>query len=251
MGPAQSIIEVMEQCKGARSLACGFFVPGCKGAGLMSPTTDLTRVQALECTQEQHLLGMACRDGWDARVVGSSVTRLRVHLPASSMSHMFPDPAIDPLRPENEGEAVGWERLAQLPNLTHLAIVYRPSERYPIEMVFEHLLKLVSPPDPTAPLPAAQEVGLTQPQHTIQPHPNLHLILIQVVSPSTGPSPSIPALNALAQATGGPALQIVAERAPMSAAVQWEEAVRAGRTVWEGAEEEVARRVKESDSKRL
>ncbi|TCD69802.1 hypothetical protein EIP91_006115 [Steccherinum ochraceum] len=244
MGPAQSIIDVLEACQGVDSIACSFFLPACKG-GLSHSHYDVSRLQALPCTKEQHLLGMACRDGWDARSVGPSVTHLRVHLPASSMSTMFPSPN-DPIplfHADNEDdEAAGWDHLARLPSLTHLAIVYRPSQRYPITTVFEHLQRLLAPPpasEPTlAPAVPARPVG----------GPALQLILVQVVGTSLGPSPAIDELNRLAVSSSSAAdsrsaLRIVAERAPMSAAVQWEEAVREGRTVWQSAEDVVATRL--------
>ncbi|THH30775.1 hypothetical protein EUX98_g3410 [Antrodiella citrinella] len=131
IGPAHSIVDVVQRCRGAQSIACAFNVPACKGTPV-SPA-DVARMHAWSRTQEQHLLGMACKDGWDARVVGEGVTRLRVHLPASGMATMFPDPLrLQQLAmrvAEEEEDNVGWAPLAQLPNLTHLAIVYRPSER--------------------------------------------------------------------------------------------------------------------------
>ena len=241
MGPAAAIVEVLEACRGVDSLACGFFLPGCKG--LSSVTPDAVRIRALECTKEQHLLGMSCRDGWDPSVVGSGVTHLRVHLPASSMSTMFPLPA-DPVHPptdpfqdqeDQEEEMKGWSRLALLPALTHLAIVYRPSARYPVATVFEQLQRLLVPPSAASPS-----------------MPNLQLILVQVVGTfiiSTVPSPSIAEMNDLAKRTGGSALKIVAERAPASAAVQWEDAVRRGRSVWQDAEEEVTKRMEVAKQK--
>ena len=82
--------------------------------------------------------------------------------------------------------------------------------------------------------------------------PSLELILVQVVGTSiisTVPSPSIAEMNELAKRTGGFALKIVAERAPGSAAVQWEDAVRRGRAIWQDAEEEIAKRMEVAKQK--
>ena len=67
----------------------------------------------------------------------------------------------------------------------------------------------------------------------------LQLILIQVVGTKKDTSfaeETVKALNAAAVATAGSAFRIVAEHAPLSVARQWEDAVKGGQGVWEGAE---------------
>jgi len=56
-------------------------------------------------------------------------------------------------------------------------------------------------------------------------------------------------LNEAAMKEGGNSMRIVAEAAPMSAVVQWEESVRSGKTVWEMAEEEVNKRFREAEER--
>ncbi|KAH8080268.1 hypothetical protein BXZ70DRAFT_901506 [Cristinia sonorae] len=236
MGPEQAILDVLEACQGVSSLACAFFLPGCK------PTTPMTMLPALAETQthpEQHLLGMACRDGWDTAVIGRSVSHLRVHLPASSLPAMFPSPPPDALEPnddddedEHEGtEPKGWDRIAHLPALTHLALVYRPSDRYPVSTVFDHLQRFLAPLSTASESRASTAAG------------KLELLLVQVVGPSLGPSPHVDEMNALAVSLGASALRVVAERAPMSAAAQWEDAAKEDRSVWQNAEEVVRQRI--------
>jgi len=210
LGPVQTIDRVLAACRGVQSLACGFSLPSYKHV------QGCATVQALDAPREQHLLGVSGRDGWDASLVGPSVTHLRVHL--SSIL--------------NEGsERGGWDRLAQLTNITHLAVVYRPSADKPASALFSDLERLLSPqrtPD------------------TGNKSPSLQLILVQVLGTSSGAFPAdeaIAEVNAAAVATGGSALRIVAERAPLSAGRQWEDSVRGGRGVWEKAEEVVKTRL--------
>ena len=50
-------------------------------------------------------------------------------------------------------------------------------------------------------------------------------------------------VNSEALMAGGSSLRIVAERAPSSATVQWEESVRTGKSVWQDAESVVKERI--------
>ncbi|KAI0630268.1 hypothetical protein C8Q77DRAFT_1064079 [Trametes polyzona] len=221
LGPVQSIDRVLAACAGVQSLACGFSLPS------YLQTQGTQAVQALQQPREQHLLGVACRDGWDASLVGPTVTHLRIHLSS-----------FDSSRPESpfafagtSFEESGWNRLKALPSLSHLAIVYRPSGSTPPTEIIPHLARLFPP----------------------QPHgssddclPALQLVLIQVVGAKKDAAfaaETVKAMNAAAEAAAGPALRIVAELAPSSAARQWEESVRGGRGVWDDAEAAVQARL--------
>ncbi|KIP08438.1 hypothetical protein PHLGIDRAFT_117299, partial [Phlebiopsis gigantea 11061_1 CR5-6] len=59
-GPVDAIDRVLGACRGVDSLACGFSLPSYKAAH------GCATVQALAHPREQHLLALACRDGWDA-----------------------------------------------------------------------------------------------------------------------------------------------------------------------------------------
>ncbi|KAH9892495.1 hypothetical protein C8Q73DRAFT_666361 [Cubamyces lactineus] len=221
LGPVQSIDRVLKACAGVQSLACGF--------SLLSymQTQGSDALQSLKQPREQHLLGVACRDGWDASLVGPTVTHLRIHLTS-----------FDSSRPESPfsfsttpGPDSGWDRLKALPSLTHLAVVYRPSGSTPPTAIIPHLSRLV-PSGPSSDSDA----------HL----PSLQLILIQVVGATKDASfasDTVSALNAAAESAGGPALRVVAELAPFSAAHQWEESVRGGRGVWDSAEAVMQKRL--------
>ncbi|EPT05037.1 hypothetical protein FOMPIDRAFT_46135 [Fomitopsis schrenkii] len=206
LGPVQSIDRVLCACKGVASIACGFNLPGYKqvqGCGAL---------QALQGSREQHLLGLSCRDGWDATVVAPSVTHLRIHVTSASES--------------------SWQRLAQLSALTHLAVVYRHSPCTPSSEVFSALQRLLSLPE-TAPEGAR--------------YPRLELVLVQVigglVARSAAGITAVDEINATAVKAGGASLRIVAECAPMSVVRQWEAAVRGGPGVWDAAREVVTKRL--------
>lgn len=211
LGPIQSIHRILFACAGAQNVACGFSLPAFQQAQGNSALQGLTR------PREQHLLGVACRDGWDASLVNPMVTHLRIHL--SSFDSSRPD------RPfafsDGAGQDPGWDRLKALPALTHLAIVYRPTGATVPAAIIPHLVNLL-------PNGGSGE-GL----------PSLHLILVQVAGAKKDASfaeETVNALNAAAVAAAGSALRIVAERAPLSVARQWEDAVKSGQGVWDGAE---------------
>ncbi|OJT06344.1 hypothetical protein TRAPUB_2806 [Trametes pubescens] len=221
LGPVQSIDRVLAACGGVQSLACGFSLP----SYLQSQGTEA--VQALRQPREQHLLGAACRDGWDAALVGPTVTHLRIHLAAFDSSRPE-SPFAFANTPFHEA---GWDRLHALPALSHLAIVYRPSGSTPPTAIIPHLTRLLPPP-----AHGNEDVCL----------PALQLVLIQVVGAKKDAAfaaETVKALNRAVEAAAGPALRIVAELAPSSAARQWEESVRGGRGVWEDAEDAVRTRL--------
>ncbi|OCH92283.1 hypothetical protein OBBRIDRAFT_727097 [Obba rivulosa] len=210
LGPVQSIDQVLAACKGVQSLACGFSLPSYK------LVKGCATVQALDAPREQHLLGVAGSDGWDAALVGPSVTHLRMHL--SSILN-------------GGSERSGWDRLAQLPQLTHLAVVYRATADKSASALFSDLEHLLSPQRTSG---------------TASKPSNLQLILVQVLGTNSGAFPAdkvIADVNSAAVAAGGNALRIAAERAPLSAARQWEDSVRSGRGVWETGEEVVRARL--------
>ena len=211
-GPTDVIDKVLDSCKGVDSLACGFSLPSYKG-------TDT--VQALECPKEQHLLGMATRDGWDVGMVGPTVTHLRVHLGTPKRLAV---PQGEPI------DAANLDSLSYLPSLTHLALVYKPTKARPATSLVPSLKQLLSPSD-----------GSASPDDA--PRPKLALVLVQVLGTQAAAAASVDALNETALAEGGYALRIVAERAPSSAVCQWEDSVRGGKGVWDTAEEVVRRRL--------
>ncbi|KAI0355563.1 hypothetical protein OH77DRAFT_295958 [Trametes cingulata] len=221
LGPVQSIDRVLTACAGVQSLACGFSLPS------YIQTQGTQAVQALKQPREQHLLGLACRDGWDASLVGSTVTHLRIHLTS-----------FDSSRPESPfafgstpGPESGWDRLKALPSLSHLAIVYRPSGSTPPTAIIPHLSRLLP----------SQSNGDGE-----DCLPSLQLILVQVVGAKKDAAfadETVKALNAAAESAAGQARRIVAELAPSSAARQWEESVRGGQGVWDKAESIVRKRL--------
>lgn len=226
LGPIQSIDRVIHACRGVESLACGFSLPVYKqmqGSDVM---------QALTASREQHLLGLSCRDGWDASLIGPSVTHLRVHITSLAGTSGWPFAFGSP-------DPSHWDRLASLSTLTHLAIVYRPSPSLPAASLFPSLQSLMSP------------------DSTKKEVPRLQLILVQILGSahktrtpaSTIADETIAALNEAAEKAGGPALRIVAESAPLSAALQWEMSVRDGPTIWESAEAVVNERLAKAKTK--
>lgn len=223
LGPVQSIDRVLCACKGVASIACGFNLPGYKqvqGCGAL---------QALQGSREQHLLGLSCRDGWDATVVAPSVTHLRIHVTSFNAG----DQSLFPITSNAESASESsWQRLAQLSALTHLAVVYRHSPCTPSSEVFSALQRLLSLPE-TAPEGAR--------------YPRLELVLVQVigglVARSAAGITAVDEINATAVKAGGASLRIVAECAPMSVVRQWEAAVRGGPGVWDAAREVVTKRL--------
>lgn len=211
LGPVQSIELILNACRGVNSLACGFSLPVSK------EPQGCDSFQRFRSLKEQHLLGLSCRDSWNTALVGPSVTHLRLHL-SPFLGTIFPLA----LSPSEDNEA-GWEGLARLTSLTHLAIVYRPPQSSSVTAILPRLQRLLYPT-------RGIEV------------PRIHLILIQVVeSPLSNPSAVIQLNEAVARA-GSPLLRIVAERAPSSPMVQWERASGEGRTIWNDAEEVLAAR---------
>ncbi|KAI0819988.1 hypothetical protein BC628DRAFT_1413382 [Trametes gibbosa] len=226
IGPMQSIDRVLAACPGVQSLACGFSVP--------SYMQVRNAAHARAQPREQHLLGAACRDGWDPSLVGPTVTHLRIHLAAFDSSR----PEAPFAFPNTPAREAGWARLRALPALSHLAIVYRPSGSTPPAAIIPHLARLfpASCPVSAARRHGGGEVCL----------PSLQLILIQVVGAKKDAAfaaETVKTLNAAAEAAAGPALRVVAELAPSSAARQWEDSVRGGRGVWEEADAAVQRRL--------
>lgn len=230
LGPLQSIDHVIHACRGVQSLACGFSLQGyqqMQGADAM---------QALVRSGEQHLLGLSCRDGWDASLVSPGVTHLRIHVTSMTGTSGWPFAFGSP-------DPSHWDRLASLSTLTHLAIVHRPSPCIPATSLFPSLEALVSPDSATADKDKAR--------------PRLQLILVQIVGAghksrtpaSTVADQTIAALNDAAIKAGGAALRIVAEPAPLSAALQWETSMRGGPGVWEGAEAVVSERLAKAKAK--
>ncbi|KAI0743912.1 hypothetical protein C8Q80DRAFT_1220728 [Daedaleopsis nitida] len=218
VGPIQSIDRVLSACAGVQSLACGFSLPSYQQAH--GPAA----LQALTKPREQHFLGTACRDGWDASLVGTTVTHLRIHL--SSFDSSRPDCPF--AFSDGAGAEAGWARLKALPTLTHLAIVYRPSGVTAPAAIIPHIARL---------FPSV---------HHDDALPQLQLVLVQVVGARKDASfatEAVKTLNAAAIAAGGPALRVVVEHAPLSAAKQWEDAVRGGQSVWDAAEAVVQSRL--------
>ncbi|EJF65399.1 hypothetical protein DICSQDRAFT_99203 [Dichomitus squalens LYAD-421 SS1] len=207
LGPIPSIHRILSACAGAQNVACGFPLPAYK------VSQGDSALQGLTHPREQHLLGVACRDGWDASLVNRTVTHLRIQLPSFDSSHS------------------GWDRLEALPALTHLAVVYRPTGAVPPAAIVPHLAGLL----PSSLSPKG-EGGL----------PALQLILVQVVGARKDASfaaEAVAALNAAAVSASGRALRIVAEHAPLSVVRQWEDAVKGGQSMWESAEAVVRSRL--------
>lgn len=232
LGPMESIQHVLNACTAVDSLACGFTLANTKQllphlTETLAETTDSSDIHApQDFPKEQHLLGMACRDGWDTSAVSPAVTHLRVHLPSQPNTvapFARPSPGME--------EAPGWDVLSNLQALTHLAVVYRPSQSYPTKSLFTDLQKLVLPP---------QSEDQAKPNNT---RPNLELILVQVVGLASSQRAAVERVNSEALMAGGSSLRIVAERAPSSATVQWEESVRTGKSVWQDAESVVKERI--------
>lgn len=234
LGPMESIEHVLNACTAVDSLACGFTIAHTKQLhGIQThphaDTPSLSQIHAphADFPKEQHLLGIACRDGWDTSAVSPAVTHLRVHLPSQPN-------AVAPFARSYPGidDALGWDVLSNLRALTHLAIVYRPSQAYPTKALFSDLQQLVLPrqsedeakPDPNP---------YTSNNST---RPNLELILVQVVGLASSQRAAVERVNMEALTAGGSSLKIVAERAPSSATAQWEESVRSGKSVWHDAE---------------
>ncbi|KZT11022.1 uncharacterized protein LAESUDRAFT_721444 [Laetiporus sulphureus 93-53] len=223
LGPVQSIDRVLTACRGVRSLACGFHLPGYK------QVQGCDALQALLGSREQHLLGVSCRDGWDTALISPSVTHLRVHLSAVKTGN--PDAPVRFAVGTGVPSEPGWEHLASLSSLTHLAIVSRYTSGMPSTAIMPNLQDLLSLRD-TAPAGANP--------------PRLELILIQVLGSTVETAKmkaAVDAINAAAVEIGGLALRIVAESAPSSVVRQWESAVRGGPGIWEGAESVVRERL--------
>ncbi|TBU33909.1 hypothetical protein BD309DRAFT_955150 [Dichomitus squalens] len=221
LGPIPSIHRILSACAGAQNVACGFPLPAYK------LSQGDSALQGLTHPREQHLLGVACRDGWDASLVNRTVTHLRIQLPSFDSSR--------PDRPfafsDGAGPESGWDRLEALPALTHLAVVYRPTGAVPPAAIVPHLAGLL----PSSLSPKG-EGGL----------PALQLILVQVVGARKDASfaaEAVAALNAAAVSASRRALRIVAEHAPLSVVRQWEDAVKGGQSMWESAEAVVRSRL--------
>lgn len=217
LGPVLSIHRILSTCIGAHNVACGFSLLAYQQSQGSSALRGLIR------PREQHLLGVGCRDGWDASLVNPTVTHLRIHLSCFDGSR----PNCPFAFSNGVGQETGWDRLKALRALTHLAIVYRPTGTTPPTAIIPHLIRLL--PN------GGTEGGL----------PSLQLILVQVAGAKKDASfaeEAVNGLNAAAVSTGGNAPRIVAEHAPLSVARQWEDAVKGGQSVWERAEAVVRER---------
>ncbi|KAF7792316.1 hypothetical protein EIP86_003352 [Pleurotus ostreatoroseus] len=253
LGPVDAIDRAIDACRGVESLACGFSLPG------YHSVRGSTAVQSLACPREQHLLGLACRDGWDIGLVSPTITHLRIHLSSeqnarlASLSKPDADPDANP-----GADDFGWGHLASLTALTHLAVVFRPSPSCPATAVLKPIMALLAQ---TGPAPQSHSQSHPSPPHldVDHPHPGLEragaqadpaprrptlaLVLVQVAGSASSQAAAVAALNAAAAARGGDALRVVAEAAPASAASQWERAVRGGKSVWTDAEAVVCARL--------
>ncbi|KAL4246028.1 hypothetical protein ABKN59_008837 [Abortiporus biennis] len=227
LGPVETIHDVLHLCKGVNSLACGFSLPSFKQTHGIE-----TLHESLKNAKEQHLLGISCRDGWEPCLIGSTITHLRVHLCSS------PD-NVQPLGQVDKDE-VSWERLSKLPRLTHLAVVYRPTLALDIDVIFGKLQSLLEPMDQEE---LGDHRGSGRIGHSsMELEPTIQLVLVQVSGMPSAQARTIKSLNDAALKAGSHSLRIVAEPAPSSAVVQWETAVRAGKSVWKDAEEVVRER---------
>jgi hypothetical protein len=104
-GPAGTIQEVIHACPGVKSLACGFTPAQINPRRRTSVPAPVPVLPPSPQTKEQHLLGLACRDGWDPAAIRPGITHLRIHLVDTRRSLL-----LLPTLPER---------------LTHLALVYR------------------------------------------------------------------------------------------------------------------------------
>lgn len=235
-GPVETIDKLISACTGVDSLACGFSLPSYKE--LHDHASDGGQIlEQCQTLKEQHLLGLSCRDGWDASVVRPSVTHLRVHITSPQR------PWFSLAGTNTTLESSNWD-LSYLPSLTHLAIVYRPPNTQPIDSVFEPLKRLFGPEEKSAlTTPASPASDEPHQDAAVVRPPKLSVVLIQVTGTKSSQTRAVVALNSAALAVGGNALRIVAEPAPLSAVCQWETSRRTGRGVWDGAEEEVRRRL--------
>lgn len=112
LGPIPSIQTILSKCTGVTSLASGFSVPSYVHCVRSKPSSTWEEQGAMyRCLpispKEQYLFSLACRDGLDVSIISPSVSRLRIQL----------TPAVS-------SESVA--RLAELCQLTHLALVYNP-----------------------------------------------------------------------------------------------------------------------------
>lgn len=109
LGPINRIEDVLEMCTGVTSLVCGFSIPSyihCAQSKTALVATATATCRLPIAPHEQHLIALACRDGLDISFISPLVTHLRIQL-----------------TPATTSDSVG--RLRELPNLTHLAIMYR------------------------------------------------------------------------------------------------------------------------------
>ncbi|KIJ67829.1 hypothetical protein HYDPIDRAFT_107344 [Hydnomerulius pinastri MD-312] len=109
LGPMSSIETVLSRCTGVMSLACGFSVPSyvhCVKDVPLPQDNSKSTIKLPIAPKEQHLLTLACRDGLDMSIISPAVTHLRIQLtPATTYDSLA--------------------RLAELRDLTHLAVVYK------------------------------------------------------------------------------------------------------------------------------
>ncbi|KAH9929512.1 uncharacterized protein BXZ73DRAFT_47948 [Epithele typhae] len=238
VGPAPTVARILGACTGATNVACACALP------TPAPAPPSLPPQILPGPRERHLLGPALRDaaGWDAALApaaarASTTTHLRLHLPSFDAARPDSPFSFGAGAGADAAPGAGWARLRALPALTHLALVYRPSGEAPAGTIVPHLARLL------APASTADADAL--------PLARLQLVLVQIVGAKKDAgfaAAAVDALNAAAIAQGGAALRVVAEHAPMSAARQWADAVRAGRGVWEEAEAVVRARTRAKSS---
>ncbi|KII92593.1 hypothetical protein PLICRDRAFT_477841 [Plicaturopsis crispa FD-325 SS-3] len=111
LGPLRSIDRVLAACSGVESVACGF---------TMSRMHPIFSLRTVLRSQEQHFLGLSCRDGLDLRIVDPSVRRLRVCV----------------------ADALDYSSiLAALPELTHFAVWCRRKLLFYILETLQAMLK--------------------------------------------------------------------------------------------------------------
>lgn len=235
-GPVETIDKLIGACTGIDSLACGFSLPSYKRVHESGSDGGLVLEQC-QTLKEQHLLGLSCRDGWDASVVRPSVTHLRVHI-TSPQRPWFPLPGANTTL-----DSSNWD-LSYLPSLTHLAVVFCPTSAQPAESLLAPLQRLLGPDETSSRVENTPE-SLNEPHNdvTVVRPSKLSVVLIQVLGTKASQARAVEALDAAALTAAGSALRIVAEPAPLSAVSQWEMSVKTGKGVWDNAEQVVGRRL--------
>jgi hypothetical protein len=192
-GPMQSINRIITKCTELQSLACGFSMPSYASISARAPSTSPTTMP-----HEQHLLGAACRDGWDPSVVSPAVSHLRVALPH-----------------EIAVQECVFAHVATLPDLTHFAIVYRisPRRQTTVASLAVHIERL------------------------LQTAPSLQILLVQVMgtdSDDDAVQAEIQDWHKLRDEQPGQHFEkVVATKAPRLMSREWEDASKFGSSIWD------------------